>query len=65
MSTNTITRTEPLDTTQRCDRCHAQAAAVVAFPNGLDLLLCRHHLNEHRDALGADVTVIVHPLPGE
>ena len=37
---------EPLNADNRCDRCPAQAAVVMFWPDGdgaLDLLFCLHH----------------------
>lgn len=66
MTTQETAYVEPLDATQRCDRCPAHAVAVVTLPSGFDLTLCRHHWNENRTALlDGGATVDLHPLPGE
>lgn len=31
----------------RCDRCGAQAYHLAELPEGLELLFCNHHLQEH------------------
>ena len=61
---------EPLNADNRCDRCPAQAAVVMFWPDGdgaLDLLFCLHHWREVRAAVldVEGIVVHVHPLPGE
>lgn len=47
-------RPDPLNATDRCDRCGAQAY-VRAYPvTGGELLFCVHHNKEHRPALEAN-----------
>lgn len=40
-----------LDSSQRCDRCGAQARVQVFFGNGMDLLFCNHHRVEYSKKL--------------
>ena len=40
-----------LSTSDRCDRCSAQAYVRVVLPGGADLLFCGHHWNRHEEAL--------------
>lgn len=47
METATIT----FDKQDRCDRCGAQALAKAEYEGLSDLLFCKHHINEQRDAL--------------
>lgn len=43
----------PLTTSDRCDRCGAQAYLRVELESGGDLLFCAHHAREHEDKLRA------------
>ena len=47
---NTLER-KTLDTSDRCDRCGAQAYVQVWLNNGLDLMFCVHHHKEHKKIL--------------
>ena len=50
--------TENLTTTDRCDRCGAQAYLLVRLPSGGELFFCNHHGREHEGVLresGADI----------
>ncbi|WP_203566577.1 DUF7455 domain-containing protein [Aestuariimicrobium ganziense] len=40
-----------LDTTDRCDRCGAQAYLRVILASGGELLFCAHHARAHEDKL--------------
>lgn len=44
--TGTITRV-PLQVSDRCDRCGAQALVRVYMAGGSHLLFCVHHFREH------------------
>jgi hypothetical protein len=35
----------------RCDRCGAQAKAIVLLHSGNELAFCQHHLNKYEPAL--------------
>ena len=48
-----------LTTTDRCDRCGAQAYVRALLPNGLELLFCAHHSRQHSSAL-TKVAVDIH-----
>ena len=49
--TPTMAPSSTLDSTDRCDRCGAQAYVRVALINGGELLFCGHHWNRHADSL--------------
>jgi len=51
-----------LSSTDRCDRCNAQAYVRVVLPGGTDLLFCGHHWNRHEDALRPQALEIVNEL---
>lgn len=40
-----------LNSSDRCDRCGAQAYVRVIMVNGFELLFCVHHSREHADKL--------------
>jgi hypothetical protein len=40
-----------LTSTDRCDRCTAQAYVRVVLPGGSDLLFCGHHWSQHEAVL--------------
>ena len=40
-----------LNATHRCDAGGEQAYVHVLLTDGLDLMFCRHHFNQHRGAL--------------
>ena len=41
----------PLNATDLCDRCGAQAYVRVVLPGSAELLFCAHHNRQHADAL--------------
>jgi hypothetical protein len=43
--------TQPLNATDLCDRCGAQAYVRVVLPGDLQLLFCAHHNRQHAEAL--------------
>jgi hypothetical protein len=43
--------TKPLNATDLCDRCGAQAYVRVVLPGSGELLFCAHHNRQHADAL--------------
>jgi hypothetical protein len=45
--TATLTWWPELISGEACDRCGASAKLQVVFPNGLDLLLCGRHADQH------------------
>lgn len=49
----------PLTSSDRCDRCGAQAYLRVILASGSELLFCAHHGREHQDKLRT-VAVNVH-----
>lgn len=51
--------TQPLNATDLCDRCGAQAYVRVVLPGTGQLLFCAHHGRQHADAL-AKVAVEIH-----
>lgn len=51
--------TQPLNATDLCDRCGAQAYIRVVLPGSGQLLFCAHHGRQHSDAL-AKVAVEIH-----
>jgi len=51
--------TQPLNATDLCDRCGAQAYVRVVLPGSGQLLFCAHHGRQHADAL-AKVAVEIH-----
>jgi hypothetical protein len=48
-----------LSTTDRCDRCAAQAYVRVVLPGGVDLLFCGHHWSRHEPVLRAQAVEVV------
>lgn len=48
-----------LETTDRCDRCGAQAFYLAAFPDDMVLLFCRHHWMEHEHKIVGRAVLIV------
>ena len=48
-----------LTTTDRCDRCNAQAYVRVVLNGGTDLLFCGHHWSRHEDVLRPQAIEIV------
>jgi hypothetical protein len=51
--------TQPLNATDLCDRCGAQAYIRVVLPGSGQLLFCAHHGRQHSDAL-AKVAAEIH-----
>ena len=51
--------TQPLNATDLCDRCGAQAYVRVVLPGSGQLLFCAHHGRQHADAL-AKIAVEIH-----
>ena len=47
----TLAADAPLNATDRCDRCPAQAYVRATFREGGEIILCGHHANSHRAAL--------------
>jgi hypothetical protein len=43
--------TKPLNATDLCDRCGAQAYVRVVLSGSAELLFCAHHARQHSDAL--------------
>jgi hypothetical protein len=43
--------TKPLNATDLCDRCGAQAYVRVVLPGSGQLLFCAHHARQHAEAL--------------
>lgn len=63
--TPTLAPSSALDSTDRCDRCGAQAYVRVVLANGGELLFCGHHWNRHADTLkdkASDITDETHRL---
>ena len=48
----------PLTSSDRCDRCGAQAYVRATMESGFDLLLCAHHFRENEDRLRAIAAAI-------
>lgn len=44
-------RAGPMNATDRCDRCGAQAYVRVLFQGRRELLFCAHHYRKHAPAL--------------
>jgi hypothetical protein len=51
--------TQPLNATDLCDRCGAQAYVRVVLPGSGQLLFCAHHGRQHAEAL-AKIAVEIH-----
>jgi hypothetical protein len=51
-----------LATTDRCDRCGAQAYVLAELPGGSQLLFCGHHWGTHQEALRPKSVNIVDEL---
>jgi hypothetical protein len=60
-STQTLAPTT-LATTDRCDRCGAQAYVLAELPGGSQLLFCGHHWSTHEAALRPKVVNIIDEL---
>jgi len=50
----------PLDATDLCDRCGAQAYVRVVLPGSGELLFCAHHNRQHAEALAKFAVEIQH-----
>jgi hypothetical protein len=55
--------TQPLNATDVCDRCGAQAYVRVVLPGSGELLFCAHHNRQHAEAL-AKIAVEIHDETG-
>jgi len=55
--------TKPLNATDLCDRCGAQAYVRVVLPGSGELLFCAHHSRKHAEAL-AKIAVEIHDETG-
>lgn len=60
-STQTLTPSV-LSSTDRCDRCGAQAYVMAELPGGSQLLFCGHHWGTHEAALRPKVVNVVDEL---
>jgi hypothetical protein len=49
--TGAMAPTKPLNATDLCDRCGAQAYVRVVLAGSAELLFCAHHNRQHADAL--------------
>jgi hypothetical protein len=49
--TGVMAPTNPLNATDVCDRCGAQAYLRVVLPASGELLFCAHHGRQHAEAL--------------
>jgi hypothetical protein len=49
--TAAMATTKPLNATDLCDRCGAQAYVRVVLPGSGQLLFCAHHSRQHAAAL--------------
>ena len=49
--TGAMAPTKPLNATDLCDRCGAQAYVRVVLAGSAELLFCAHHSREHLPAL--------------
>ena len=47
----TLTAGPALTTSDRCDRCGAQAFVRVTLPTGGTLIFCGHHAKKHEEKL--------------
>ena len=54
----TLVTESALGTTDRCDRCGAQAFVRVVLPGGGDLLFCGHHWSRHSESLRSQAVEI-------
>jgi hypothetical protein len=56
--TGALAPSRPLNATDLCDRCGAQAYVRVVLPDSGELLFCAHHSRQHLEALaklGAEI----------
>ena len=61
--TSTPTLESPvLSSTDRCDRCGAQAYVLAELPGGSTLLFCGHHWSNHEAALRPKVVNLIDEL---
>ena len=49
--TGAMAPTKPLNATDLCDRCGAQAYVRVVLAGSAELLFCAHHSRQHAEAL--------------
>ena len=49
--TGALAPSRPLNATDLCDRCGAQAYVRVVLPDSGELLFCAHHSHQHAEAL--------------
>jgi hypothetical protein len=49
--TGAMAPTKPLNATDLCDRCGAQAYVRVVLAGSAELLFCAHHNRQHAEAL--------------
>jgi hypothetical protein len=49
--TEALAPSRPLNATDLCDRCGAQAYVRVVLPDSGELLFCAHHSRQHAEAL--------------
>jgi hypothetical protein len=49
--TGALAPSRPLNATDLCDRCGAQAYVRVVLPDSRELLFCAHHGRQHAEAL--------------
>ncbi len=59
-----VTVTETLTASDRCDRCGAQAYLRVTLNSGGELLFCGHHGRAHSDKLN-QVALKIHDETGK
>ncbi|MDO5634446.1 MAG: hypothetical protein Q4G34_06205 [Micrococcus sp.] len=57
MSTTAVVEPADLKTTDRCDRCGAQAYVRAQLASGGELLFCAHHARAVEDALRPQTTL--------
>jgi hypothetical protein len=58
-----IAPTNPLNASDVCDRCGAQAYVRVVLPGAGELLFCAHHGRQHAEAL-SKIAVEIHDETG-
>lgn len=57
--TTALAPTATLTSSDRCDRCGAQAYVRVVLISGGDLLFCLHHFTEHSETLRPKAAEII------
>lgn len=60
---STAVTERPLVTSDRCDRCGAQAYVRATLPSGGELLFCAHHARQHEERL-RDMAAVVYTETG-